>query len=174
EFIRRAQSKSINIASPGAGTPSHIAASYFFKKLAKLNVVQVPFQGGAPAVNALMGGHVEALTGAVSGYVGQLRSGAIRGLAIASDQRLPQFPSIPTYAESGFPTFTASTWVGFFVPTMTNEAIVTKLNGEINDVLRLPDVQDRLTSYFMQVHYRTQPAAAAYFKSEIEAWRKMI
>jgi tripartite-type tricarboxylate transporter receptor subunit TctC len=81
---------------------------------------------------------------------------------------LPQFPNIPTYGEGGFPTFAASTWVGFFAPGNTSDAIVTKLNGAIDDVLRLPNVQDTLTAYFMQVHHRTQPETAAYFKNKIE------
>ena len=79
ELIQAGPSKPINFGTPGAGTASHIAAAYFFKELAKINVVHVPFQGGAPAVNAVMGGHVDALTGAVPGYAGQLQSGAIRG-----------------------------------------------------------------------------------------------
>jgi tripartite-type tricarboxylate transporter receptor subunit TctC len=174
EFIAGIEGKSITFASPGPGTPSHIAASYFFKELAKRDAVHVPFQGGAPAVNAVIGGHVEALTGALPGYAGQLRSGAIRGLAIASDRRLPQFPDIPTYAEGGFPTFTASTWVGFFAPGKTSDAIATKLNGEINDVLRLPDVRERLAAYFIQINHRTQPETVAFFKGETETWRQMI
>jgi len=79
ELIAIGKTRSVSYGTPGAGTASHIAAAYFFKDLAKINVVHVPFAGGAPAVNAAMGGHVDAITGAVVGYAGQLQSGAIRG-----------------------------------------------------------------------------------------------
>src|SRR5207244_9897804 len=123
ELISRAQGRSLDYASAGTGTSSHVAAAYFFKMLARVNAVHVPFQRGAPAVNATIGGHVEALVGAVPGYASQLQSGAIRGLAVASEQRLPQFPSVPTYIESGFPGFVALTWAGFFAPAKTSDAI---------------------------------------------------
>jgi len=173
ELIQAGRRKSINFATPGAGTASHIAAAYFFKELAKIDVVHVPFQGGAPAVNAAVGGHVDALTGAVPGYAGQLQSGAIRGLAIASEKRLPQFPNIPTYAEGGFPTFKATTWVGIFVPGKTSDAIVAKLNGAINDVLALPDVKEKLATQFMQVDRRSPTETKAYFDSEVKTWQTM-
>ncbi|MCC6777912.1 MAG: tripartite tricarboxylate transporter substrate binding protein [Hyphomicrobiales bacterium] len=174
EFVRAAQGKSISYASPGAGTLSHIAANYFFRQLAKLDSVHVPFQGGAPAVNAMAGGHVDALVGSVPGYVGQFRSGAIRALALASEKRLPQMPDVPTYGESGFPGFVAATWVGFFAPAKTSDAILVKLNGAINEVVRLPDVQERLAAYFMQLEQRSQPQSEAYFRGEIQTWRQMI
>ncbi|MEA2981541.1 MAG: hypothetical protein QOF09_3364 [Alphaproteobacteria bacterium] len=174
EFVQAGRSQSISFATPGAGTASHIAAAFFFKELAKINVVHVPFQGGAPAVNAVMGGHVDALTGAVPGYAGQFQSGAIRGLAIASDKRYTQFPNIPTYAEGGFPTFKAATWVGFFVPGKTSDAIVDKLNNAINETLAQPDMQERLTTQFMQVDRRNAAETRSYFDSEIKTWTTMI
>ena len=174
DLIQAGRSKSISFGTPGTGTASHIAAAYFFKELAKINVVHVPFQGGAPAVNAAVGGHVDALTGAVPGYAGQLQSGAIRGLAIASDKRLAQFPSIATYAEGGFPTFKAATWVGFFVPGNTSDPNVAKLNEAINDVLALPDVSAKLATQFMQIDRRDVAETRAYFDNEIKTWRTMI
>lgn len=157
-----------------AGTLSHIAANYFFKQLAKLDSVHVPFQGGAPAVNAMAGGHVDALVGSVPGYVGQFRSGAIRALALASEKRLPQMPDVPTYGESGFPGFVAATWVGFFAPARTSDAILAKLNAAINEVVQLPDVQERLATYFMQLERRSQSQSDTYFRGEIQTWRQMI
>jgi tripartite-type tricarboxylate transporter receptor subunit TctC len=174
ELIQAGRQKSISFGTPGAGTASHIAAAYFFKELAKIEVVHVPFQGGAPAVNAAVGGHVDALTGAAPGYAGQLQSGAIRGLAIASEKRLPQFPDIPTYGEGGFPTFKAATWVGFFVPGKTGDAVVARLNGAINDVLMLPDVRDKLAVQFMQTERRDAARTRTYFENEIKTWRTMI
>ena len=102
-LLQIAKTKPINYASPGVGTSGHIANAYLFQELAKVEAVNVPFQGGALAVNALLGGHVDALAGAVTGYAGQLKAGSIRGIAVAAERRLPELPDIPTYAESGFP-----------------------------------------------------------------------
>ena len=174
EFIQMAKAKPISFGSPGVGTSGHIAAAYFFKSLAGVEATHVPFQGGAPAVNALMGGHVDAATGALAGYAGQIQSGVIRVLALASESRVPQFPNIPTYAESGYPGFLATTWVGVFVPAKTSDAIAAKLNATINDVMREPEVKSRLASQHMQVRYADRSASAAYFKSEVASWAKMV
>jgi len=174
ELIARAQGRSLDYASAGTGTSSHVAAAYFFKMLARINAVHVPFQGGAPAVNATIGGHVEALVGAVPGYASQLQSGAIRGLAVASEQRLPQFPGVPTYIESGFPGFVALTWAGFFAPTRTIDAIAAKLNATINDIVRDPAVLAQLGTFAMQARHADLPATDAYFRSEVATWAKMV
>jgi tripartite-type tricarboxylate transporter receptor subunit TctC len=174
ELIERARGRSLDYASAGAGTSSHVAAAYFFKMLAKIDAVHVPFQGGAPAVNATIGGHVEALVGAVPGYAGQFQSGAIRGLAVASEQRLARFPDIPTYSEAGFPGFIALTWAGFFAPARTSDAIAMKLNSTINQILREPDVLTQLATFSMQARYATLPETEAYFRSEIATWAKMV
>ena len=172
DLVRVGKGKPISFASPGAGTASHLSASFFFKELAKIEVVHVPFQGGAPAVNAAIGGHVDALVGSLPGYAGQLRSGAIRGLAIASDRRIPEFADIPTYGESGYVGFKAATWAGFFVPARTSDAVVTRLNTAINDAL--PELAGPLSAQHMQIERRNAAETTAYFSSEIESWRRMI
>src|SRR5689334_24742072 len=95
-LVASARQKPFNYASPGVGTSSHVVAAYFFKQLAKIEPVQVPFQGGAPAVNAVMGGHVRVLVGTMPGYAGHFQSHAIRGLAVSSEQRVPEYSDIPT------------------------------------------------------------------------------
>ena len=143
ELLQMAKTKPINYASPGVGTSGHIANAYLFQELAKVEAVNVPFQGGALAVNALLGGHVDALAGAVTGYAGQLKAGSIRGIGVASERRLAQLPDIPTYTESGFP-IVASTWVGIFAPARTDAAILQKLNTSVNDVLREASTQSQV------------------------------
>ena len=123
DLVNGAKDKPINFGSPGVGTSGHIANAYLFKVLAKVEAVHVPFQGGAPALNAMLGGHVDALVGAIPGYAGQLKSGQLRGLAVASERRLPEYPDIPTYQEAGFPLI-ASTWVGVFAPRGVSDAVV--------------------------------------------------
>ena len=79
-----------------------------------------------------------------------------------------------TYAEGGFPSFKAVTWVGFFVPRKTDDAIVAKLNGAINEIMALPDIQERLAAQFMQVDRRSVAETQVYFDNEIKTWTAMV
>ena len=172
-LLQIAKTKPINYASPGVGTSGHIANAYLFQELAKVEAVNVPFQGGALAVNALLGGHVDALAGAVTGYAGQLKAGSIRGIAVAAEQRLPQLPDIPTYAESGFP-IVASTWVGLFAPARTNTAILQKLNTAVNEVLRDASTQSQVQALQTEFRIGDRADAGDYFRRGVAQWEKMI
>jgi tripartite-type tricarboxylate transporter receptor subunit TctC len=174
EFVANASGKSINFGSAGAGTSSFVSVNYFFKTLAKIDAVHVPFQGGAPALNALMGGHIDAVGITLPTIVPHVAGGRLRGIAIANPVRLSAVPDVPTYHESGYPGFVAFTWVGFFVPAKTSDEIAGKLNAAINDVLRDADFQQKLTD----IGFEAKPAALndanAEFKREIETWGKMV
>jgi tripartite-type tricarboxylate transporter receptor subunit TctC len=98
----------------------------------------------------------------------------ILGLAVASAERDPAIPDVPTFAELGFPGFLASSWAGFFAPEGTPEGVLTKLNAEINAALKDPDVKAKIDSMGLIVANRSQPESAAYFKSEIANWAKMV
>jgi tripartite-type tricarboxylate transporter receptor subunit TctC len=174
ELVKAGRTKPFNYASPGVGTSSHVAAAYFFQMLAKIEPVQVPFQGGAPAVNAVLGGHVQVLVGTLPGYAGPLAAGQLRGLAVASEQRVPGFTNIPTYGEGGYPGFVAETWVGVFAPAKTDDAVAQKLNAVINQVISEPETQARLAKVSMQTHARSLPDTEAYFRSEMKKWGQMV
>jgi tripartite-type tricarboxylate transporter receptor subunit TctC len=173
ELLQMAKAKPISYASPGVGTSGHIANAYLFQELAKVEAVNVPFQGGALAVNALLGGHVDALAGAVTGYAGQLKAGSIRGIGVASERRLAQLPDIPTYTESGFP-IVASTWVGIFAPARTDAAILQKLNTSVNDVLREASTQSQLQALQTEFRIGDRADAADYFRRDVAQWKTMI
>jgi tripartite-type tricarboxylate transporter receptor subunit TctC len=174
ELLVTAKSKPISYGSPGVGTTGHIVGAYLFKELAKAEAVHVPFQGGAPAVNALLGGHVDAITGAVTGYAGQLKAGSIRGIAVAAEQRLPRLPDIPTYAEAGFPGIIASTWVGIFAPARTDRAILDKLNAAVNDVVRDSATQAQFQAMQTEFRIGDRADAGVFFRRDVAQWRKMI
>jgi tripartite-type tricarboxylate transporter receptor subunit TctC len=174
EFLEAAKTKSVEYGTAGVGTGSFIAAEYFFKVLAKVQTVHVPFPGGAPGVTAIIGGHIGAFAATVSPLIVHINAGKLRGLAIASAQRHPVVPDVPTYAESGFPGFYAASWVGFFVPAQTENAIVEKLNGTINEVLKEAVVQERLRRFGLQPMHGNTAETARFFASEIEHWGKMV
>jgi tripartite-type tricarboxylate transporter receptor subunit TctC len=173
ELIASAREKPFDYASPGIGTSSHVAAAYFFKELAKVEPVQVPFQGGAPAVNAVMGGHVRVLIGTLPGFAGQFQSHAIRGLAVSSETRVPEYPDIPTYGEGGFP-FVAISWVGVFAPAKVDGAIATRLNAAINEIVAEPATVAKLRTFSMQTSVRGLADTETYFRGEVAKWGKMV
>jgi tripartite-type tricarboxylate transporter receptor subunit TctC len=165
----------VSFGTAGVGTGSHIAAEYFFKALAKVQAVHVPFQGGAPAINAAVGNHVELLAASLAGGLApQINSGALKGLAVASEQRVSIIPNVPTYKEGGYPDFTAASWVGFFAPAQTSPAVLTKLNAAINEALKEADVQQRLAALGVVSSSTPQPQADAFFRAETEKWAKMV
>jgi tripartite-type tricarboxylate transporter receptor subunit TctC len=175
EFLTAAQGKTVNFGTAGVGTGSHIAAEYFFKALGKVQAVHVPFQGGAPAINAAVGNHVEVLAASLAGGLApQINSGALKGLAVASERRVSIIPNVPTYAEGGFPNFYAASWVGFFAPAQTNPANLAKLNAAINEALKDAEVQQRLNALGVVASSGTQPQADEYFRAEVEKWAKMV
>ena len=173
ELIASAREKPFDYASPGVGTSSHVVAAYFFKELAKIEPVQVPFQGGAPAVNAVMGGHVRVLVGTLPGFAGQLRSHVVRGLAVSSDKRVPEYSDIPTYGEGGFP-LVAISWVGVFAPAKVDDAIAAKLNTAINEIVAEPATEAKLRTFSMQTSARSLADTESYFRSEVAKWGKMV
>jgi tripartite-type tricarboxylate transporter receptor subunit TctC len=174
EFIAAAKTKSVEYGTAGVGSGSFIAAEYLFKVLAKAQTVHVPFPGGAPAVTAILGNHIGAVAATVSPLIAHINGGKLRGIGIASAKRYPVVPSVPTYAENGIPDFQAASWVGFFVPAKTNDAVVTKLNATINEILKDAAVQDRLKKFGLEPMYADTAQTARFFKSEVEHWGKMV
>jgi tripartite-type tricarboxylate transporter receptor subunit TctC len=174
QFIATAKDKSFTYGSAGVGTGPQIGAEYFLKEVAKVKYVHVPFQGGAPAITAALGNHVDAVVLTLPPMTPHIRSGALRGLGVASEKRNAAIPDVPTYAEAGFPNFHSQSWVGFFAPSKTPDAVVEKLNAEINAVMKDPDSLDKLAKAGFDPVVKTVAEANAYFKSEVESWGRMV
>ena len=175
DVIREAKTGQIYMGTPGIGSGSHIAATYFFKVLAKTEVKHIPFQGGSPAKLGLLAGDVNVLaTTAASQTMAAIVSNEIRGLAVASAKRDPAIPNVPTYGESGYNDFYANSWVGFFVRAETPPAIVDRLNAEINAIVNEPDVQDKMLKLGLISETRASRETREYFKSEIARWADMV
>ena len=174
EFIANAKEKSFTYGSAGAGTGPQIGAEFFFKEVAKVKYVHVPFQGGAPAITATLGNHVDALVLTLPPTTPHIRSGALRGIGVASDKRNSAIPDVPTYGEMGFPNVYSGSWVGVFAPGKTPDAVVDKLNAEINALMREPDSLERLAKAGFDPVVKSVAEGHAYFKSEVESWGKMV
>jgi tripartite-type tricarboxylate transporter receptor subunit TctC len=175
EFVKAANGRAINFASAGVGSGSHIEAEYFFKKIANIQAVHIPYQGGAPAINALLSNQVDVLATTLGGgAAAQIQAGKLKGIGIAADKRAAVTPDIPTYAEQGFPTFQAASWVGVFAPAKTDPAIVGRLNAAVEDVIRSPATQDRLKKIGFDPISGSAAQAEAYFKAEVAKWGDMV
>jgi tripartite-type tricarboxylate transporter receptor subunit TctC len=173
-FLKAAKGKSITFASAGVGSGSHIAAEYFFKEIAKINAVHVPFQGGAPAIAATIGNQVDLLATTLGGgAAAQIAHGKLKGLGVASAKRVAVVPNVPTYAEAGYP-FEASSWVGVFAPAATRPEITAKLNATIEQVMKDPALRQKLTSIGFDPIEGSQAQAETYFKAEVRKWGKMV
>jgi tripartite-type tricarboxylate transporter receptor subunit TctC len=175
DILKNAGGKTINFAVPGVGTGSHIEAEYFFKVLAKAPAQMIPFQGGAPAITATIGGQVDLMATTLGGgAAAQITSGKLKGLGIAADKRAAVTPNVPTYAEQGFPGFTAASWVGFFAPAKTDPQILAALNGAISDIIKSGPVQTKLTDMGFEPITGSQAQADAMFGAEVKKWGDMV
>jgi tripartite-type tricarboxylate transporter receptor subunit TctC len=173
EFIKNGRDKSFTYGSAGVGTGPHIGAEFFFREVAKVNAVHVPFTGGAPAVQAAIGNHIDAIVLTLPTVVPPMTQGLLRGIGLASPARNSAVPNVPTYGEMGFPNVYSGSWVGFFAPAKTPDAVVDKLNVEINAILKEPEVQQKLATIGFDPIIKTTAEAADYFSSEVANWGKM-
>jgi tripartite-type tricarboxylate transporter receptor subunit TctC len=172
EFVK--SGKSFTYGSAGVGTGPHIGAEYFFREVAKVQALHVPFTGGAPAVAAAVGNHVDAIVLTLPTVVPPMTQGLLRGIGLASATRNSAVPDVPTYGEMGYPNVYSGSWVGFFAPAKTPDAIVAKLNAEINAIMQEPQAQQKLKTIGFDVTIKTIGEASDYFRSEVAAWGKMI
>jgi tripartite-type tricarboxylate transporter receptor subunit TctC len=174
EFLKSVQGKSINFGTAGVGSGSHIAAEYFLKVHAKVSAVHVPFKGGAPAMNAVMGNQIELLATTLGGgAAAQIAGGKLKGLGVASAKRVSVLPDVPTYGEAGYP-FEASSWVGIFAPANTDAQIVSTLNAAIEGVMKDPALQQKLVAIGFDPMSGSQAQADAMFKAEVIKWGTMV
>jgi tripartite-type tricarboxylate transporter receptor subunit TctC len=173
EFVANGREKSFTYGSPGVGTGPHIGAEYFFREVTKVKAVHVPFNN-ARAETALLGGHVDSLVISLPAVTRGINDNQVRGLGIASETRNPAVPQVPTLGEAGFPGIHHGSWIGFFAPARTPDAVVIKLNAEINQIMQDASVQAKLKSAGFDVMIKPLPESAAFFKSEVEAWGKMV
>jgi tripartite-type tricarboxylate transporter receptor subunit TctC len=173
EFVANGQKTSFTYGSPGVGSGPHIGAEYFFREVAKVKAVHVPFNNARAEVS-LLGGHVDALVISLPAVTVSVNENRMRGLGLASETRNAAAPRVPTLDEAGFPNIFQGSWVGFFAPAKTPDAVAIKLNAEINQVMQSPDVQAKLKSLGYDVMVKPLPEAEAYFKSEVVNWGKMV
>ncbi len=170
--LAKARPGQLTYASFGNGSSAHLAGE-LFKSMAKIDAVHVPYKGGAPAMIDLLGGHVSMMFNSLPAVVPQVKAGRLRGLAVASLQRANAAPDIPTFAEAGLPGVEAGSWYGVFAPAGTPSGVIAKLHSEIVNMLKLPDVQQRLILEGADPIGNSPAEFAAQVRGDLAKWGKV-
>jgi len=173
--IAKAYPGKLNYASPGAGSQNRLEMEVFRKVAGNLDMVHVPYKGGAgPAVTGLVGGETHLMFVTASSAMNHVKSGRIRLIAVTSAKRLEAFPDAPTMAESGFPELTSGSWQGIFVPTGTPKEVVDKLYGAIMETMKTAEVRQRLSNGGVEVVTSAPGEFAQFVVKETERWGKAV
>jgi tripartite-type tricarboxylate transporter receptor subunit TctC len=168
EFIAhlKAHPGALNYASYGAGSGPHLATE-LFRSMTGLDIVHVPYSGGGPAVVGVMSSQVQMLFASVLPVLGGVRGGKLKAIAIASAERSPLLPNVPTFKESGL-DYRTGTWFGLLAPAKTPESIVETLTKQVADVLNEPAVRGRIVEQGAEVVGNTPAEFRAFLKEETE------
>jgi tripartite-type tricarboxylate transporter receptor subunit TctC len=172
DLIKREPGKH-SVASPGAGTTPSLSIEMLKIRL-KLDFVTVPFAGGGPMIQSLLGGHTPITCGAIGNTSALIKEGKVRPLAIAFNRRLTVFPNLPTLAEVGIKDQEAETMTGVFVPAGTPKPIVDKLQQEISAIVKSPDIAARLLDLGIVPEGDSSADFTKYVKSEVAKWKNVI
>ncbi len=174
ELIALAKAKpgSLNFASGGNGSSPHLTGE-LFKMLTGTQITHVPFKGTAPALVEVMGGRIEIL------FAGPLAieralSGRLRALAVASAQRTPLLPDVPTMQEAGLPGLETGSWFGLLAPARTPGAVVNRLYTAFRDAMQRPDMKSRLTAQGVDIIADNPQRSAAFISKEIGQWTTVV
>jgi tripartite-type tricarboxylate transporter receptor subunit TctC len=171
--IARSKPASVNYASLGSGSTSHLTME-MFKSAAGIQLTHVPYKGSPAAHADVVAGQVPVMFDAIPAVLPQVKSGRLRGLGIGTRARSPFLPDLPTIEEAGFPGFEAVGWIGIVAPARTPDAVLDKLNAEIVRLLREPDVRERLSALAFTPVGDTRAQYAAFIKSEIAKWGQAV
>lgn len=175
EFIALAKSQpgKLNYASAGTGSTTQLAME-MLKTSAGIDVVHIPYNGNGPAGTATMGGQVQALFGSMPAVLPHAKSGKLRALAVGTAKRSPALPEVPTVAESGFPGFEVSLWMGFFAPKGTPAPILKQLQGELTKIAQSPEMKEQFERNGASPVTNTPAEMNKLIKTELDKYSKVI
>jgi len=157
----------------GTGTSAHLAGE-LFKNLAKVNLTTVPYKGAAPAITDLIGGQIQVMFTTVASAASLIQAGQLRALAVASAERSPAFPDLPTVAEAGVPGYAAESWYGLFAPAKTPADVIDRLNKSAAAAVQSEAFKSLGVNEGLVMVARPPEEFQRYVRGEEERWRKLI
>ena len=171
--LAKAKPGAINYGSAGMGTSTYMAAE-LFKLMTGIDLVEVPYRGGAPAQTAVIAGEVSIYFAPVATALPFVREGRVRPLAVGSTVRLAALPDCPTIAESGYPDYDASNWHGLVVPAKTPKETIAVIHGAAITALKRPDIRRRMQDLGLTPLGDEPAQFAEFMKADVEKWRKIV
>ncbi len=171
--LAKSQPGKLNYASAGNGVANHLAGE-LFKQMAGVDIVHVPYKGAPQAVTDVLAGHMNMMFNSVAPIVGFIKSGKVRVLGIASLQRSPQLPDVPTIHESGVPGFEAVNWFGMFAPAKTSRKIVNRVNSALVQTIKTPDMQAQFIKLGADPVGSSVEEFTAFVKRDLEKYEKVV
>ncbi len=163
----------LTYASSGIGSTYHMGAE-LFRSQTGIEWTHVPYKGAAPAIQDVLAGHVDVMFDNMSSAIPNMKAGRLRALGVASLQRYPALPELPTIAEQGVPGYETTIWLGLFAPAKTPPAILARLQKEIDDAVKSADYRERLAAIDMQPRASTSQELAGYLKADLAKWAKVV
>ena len=175
EFIAylKAHPNKFNYGSPGNGSTAHLSQE-LFKTMTGTSMQHIPYKGSAGVLADVIAGQIIVTIDNMPPYIPQVKAGKVRALAVSTAKRSPALPDLPTIAEAGVPGYSSSAWFGLVAPAGTPKSIVDKLATEQQRILKLPDVNDRLSNLGAEPVGDRPEQFAAHIKAEIAKWAKVI
>jgi len=175
EFIAylKANPGKVHYGSSGVGSTLHLSME-LFKSMTHVDIVHVPYKGGALALNDLLGGHVQAMCDNIQGQLAAIRGGRVRPLAVTWSRRVAQLPDVPTFAESGLPGFEIGPWYGVCAPAGVPKAIVARLDAVAAQALAASDLRQRLAEQGIEPRPMSPAEFAGFIRSESVRWAKAV
>jgi tripartite-type tricarboxylate transporter receptor subunit TctC len=171
--LAKAKPGAVKFGSAGSGSTAHLA-SEMLRSQAGIELVHIPYKGGPPAFQDLIGGQVEMMTYPISESLPYIKSGRVIALAQTGARRSSVAPDLVTVAEAGLKGYDVTTWYVEFAPAKTPAAIIGKLHGELDKILRQPETQERLKSLGVDVIAASPEQTATFLKTEYARWAKAI
>ena len=159
--------------SSGNGSPLHMAGEMFTMQ-AGVKMTHVPYKGGSAHVLDLIGGRLDVIFGTTTAFNELIAAGKVRPIAVSSPARLPDYPNVPTFAESGYPQFSVNGWYALYAPAKTPKEIVTRLSNELQKVMKMPDVIEKLHGVGVSPASGEQQELAKFGPIELEKYGKLI
>lgn len=174
ELAKNFKGHPLTYSSAGIGSSSHLTAQYVFVNLLGLDATHIPYQGGAPAINAAVAGHVDVVSVSMPAVMSNILGGKLKGMGLASLKRVDALPNTATIAEAGLGDYEDRSWIGVFAPAKTPAEVIRRLNSEINDIISQTDTKDKLMALGFEPFTGSPAEFSQYLKQETAKWAQIV